>query len=252
MPASVALSRRSLVDLRPNRLAVAVARAREQGRPLLDLTVTNPTRAGLPDAAESILDALHDARALSYEPGPLGSPAARSAVAAECRRQGLGVDPSQVLLTASTSEAYAFLFKLLCDPGDEVLVPRPSYPLLEHLARLDSVRLVPYQLAYDTEEEWVVGLVEQKGTPGGIYHLSAQDERDNRTVAESICALCDIPVRAGIRYVDDRPGHDRRYGLDSAKLRGLGWQPEVDFGRGLRETVAYFRAHPRTPAPARS
>jgi dTDP-glucose 4,6-dehydratase len=97
-----------------------------------------------------------------------------------------------------------------------------------------------------------VRLVEDRGDPAEIYHVSAQDERDNRTVAESICALCDIPLKDGITYVDDRPGHDRRYGLDAAKLRGLGWQPETDFGKGLRETVAYFRAHPRTPAPARS
>jgi aspartate/methionine/tyrosine aminotransferase len=133
-----------------------VARVKETGRPLLDLTVSNPTQVGLPYAAESILEALHDAGALVYQPDPLGLLAARSAVATEYRGLGLAVQPSQVLLTASTSEAYAFLFKLLCDPGDEVLVPRPSYPLLEHLARLDSVRLVPYQLSYDGA--WAIDL----------------------------------------------------------------------------------------------
>jgi dTDP-glucose 4,6-dehydratase len=95
-----------------------------------------------------------------------------------------------------------------------------------------------------------VQLVEEKGSPGEVYHLSAQDERANHQVAESICGLCDIPVAQGITYVDDRPGHDRRYGLDSSKIRGMGWQPEVDFGTGLRQTVEYFRAHPRKPAPA--
>ena len=95
-----------------------------------------------------------------------------------------------------------------------------------------------------------VQVVEENGTPGEIYHLSAQDERANHQVAEAICGLCDIPVAKGITYVDDRPGHDRRYGLDSSRIRGMGWQPETDFGTGLRRTVEYFRTHPHKPAPA--
>src|SRR6185437_1875960 len=90
------------------------------------------------------LDALASADALLYEPAPFGLASAREAVA-----RAIGVARARVVLTASTSEAYAFLFKLLCDPGDEVLVPIPSYPLFEHLARLESVRAVPYRLAYD-------------------------------------------------------------------------------------------------------
>ena len=86
---------------------------------------------------------------LVYEPAPFGLDSAREAVARDLSAHGPRVDPARVVLTASTSEAYAFLFKLLCDPGDEVLVPRPSYPLFEHLARLESVRAVPYRLAYD-------------------------------------------------------------------------------------------------------
>jgi dTDP-glucose 4,6-dehydratase len=102
-------------------------------------------------------------------------------------------------------------------------------------------------------EDYVRGLqlVVAEGAPGEIYHLSAQDERPNHRVAEAVCALCDVPVTEGLVYVDDRPGHDRRYGLDSSKLRAMGWLPEVDFGRGLRETVDYFRKHPHQPAPAR-
>jgi dTDP-glucose 4,6-dehydratase len=96
-----------------------------------------------------------------------------------------------------------------------------------------------------------VGCVEEHGRPGEIYHVSAQDERSNRRVAEMICALCEVPVAEGVELVDDRPGHDRRYGLDSARLRALGWQPEVDFGTGLRRTVEYFRAHPHRPSGAR-
>ena len=101
-------------------------------------------------------------------------------------------------------------------------------------------------------DDYVRGLqqIENEGRPGEIYHLAAQDERTNRSVAESICALCDIAVTDGIESVDDRPGHDRRYGLDAAKIRNLGWKPETDFGKGLRETVAYFKSNRRPPAPA--
>ena len=142
-------SARSSVDLSPNPLAVALARAHAASRPVLDLTESNPTRAGLPYDRAVILAALARPASLVYEPAAFGLPSARQAVAAELSAEGPAVDPSRVVLTASTSEAYAFVFKLLCDPGDEVLVPVPSYPLFEHLARLESVRAVPYRLAYD-------------------------------------------------------------------------------------------------------
>lgn len=137
-------SARSSFDLSPNRLSLALARARQEVRPILDLTESNPTRAGLPYPRAAILDSLASADALLYEPASFGLGSAREAVARE-----VSVDPARIVLTASTSEAYAFLFKLLCDPGDEVLVPVPSYPLFEHLARLEAVRAVPYRLAYD-------------------------------------------------------------------------------------------------------
>ena len=142
-------SSRSSVDLSPNLLALALARARSVGRPILDLTESNPTRASIPYDRPAILSALGLPSALLYEPSPFGLSSAREAVADDLSLHGVPVDPRRVALTASTSEAYTFLFKLLCDPGDEVLVPRPSYPLFEHLARLESVRAVPYRLAYD-------------------------------------------------------------------------------------------------------
>jgi aspartate/methionine/tyrosine aminotransferase len=143
------LSARTDVDLAPNALARALAEARAAGREVLDLTESNPTRAGIAYDEGAILDALARREALVYEPAPFGLRHARDAVAAELGGQGVRVDASRVVLTASTSEAYAFLFKLLCDPGDEVLVPAPSYPLLELLARFEGVALVPYRLAYD-------------------------------------------------------------------------------------------------------
>jgi aspartate/methionine/tyrosine aminotransferase len=142
-------SRRSAFDLSPNPLATALASARASGRPVLDLTESNPTRASLPYAEQEILAALARPGALLYEPAPFGLAAAREAVAGDLSANGPPVEPSRLLLTASTSEAYAFLFKLLCDPGDEVLVPRPSYPLFDHLAQLEAVRAVPYRVAYD-------------------------------------------------------------------------------------------------------
>lgn len=128
-------------------LAQIIAGLRADGAPLLDLTGSNPTHAGF-DYPAALADALADPRALRYEPQPFGLPEARAAVAAEYQRVGVTVQPDQVILTASTSEAYASLFKLFCEPGDEVLVPVPSYPLFEHLARLDVVSLRPYRLEY--------------------------------------------------------------------------------------------------------
>lgn len=142
-------SSRASRDLSHNRLAIALSQARASPRPLLDLTESNPTRAGIPCDAGAILAGLSTRASLRYEPAPFGIPVAREAVARDLSMRGPAVDPSRVVLTSSTSEAYAFLFKLLADPGDEVLMPAPSYPLFEHLARLESVRAVPYRLAYD-------------------------------------------------------------------------------------------------------
>jgi len=120
---------------------------RHRGIDVLDLTVSNPTRVGL-DYPADLLATLASSQGLSYDPQPMGMWSAREAVAADFARRGLTVSPERVALTASTSEAYAWLFKLLCDPGDVVLVPQPSYPLFEHLTTLESVRAVPYQLEY--------------------------------------------------------------------------------------------------------
>ncbi len=119
---------------------------RSAGAAILDLTESNPTAAGFASPSDQILAALADPRALRYQPAAAGLPSARAAVS-EDYYSGR-VDPGRILLTASTSEAYAFVFKLLADPGDEVLVPRPSYPLFDFLAALDAVRVVQYPLVY--------------------------------------------------------------------------------------------------------
>jgi alanine-synthesizing transaminase len=133
--------------LAPNALARALAALRESGQPWLDLTETNPTAVGLP-YPDDLLQPLADPGGVRYEPRPLGLESARVAVAEEYRRLGTPVASDRIVLTASTSEGYALLFKLLCNPGDEVLVPQPSYPLFDLLTRLDGVGARPYRLDY--------------------------------------------------------------------------------------------------------
>jgi aspartate/methionine/tyrosine aminotransferase len=142
-------SKRSKFDARLNPLAKSLVSRRETQRPLFDLTVSNPTTAGVPYAVDRIRAALDAPEVLGYEPSPFGIGSAREAVARAWAKRGVSVDPARVVLTASTSEAYSFLFKILCDPGDQVLVPAPSYPLFEHLARYESVGAKPYRLSYD-------------------------------------------------------------------------------------------------------
>jgi aspartate/methionine/tyrosine aminotransferase len=153
-----------LPDLRPNRLALVRKSLENQGIPLLDLTGSNPTRAGLAYPPD-LLAPLADPRGLAYAPDPRGLDTAREAVARELARHGATVPADRIVLTASTSEAYAFLFKRLCQPGDEVLVPVPSYPLFELLSRLEGVHAVPYPL--DAHGGWTydAGAIAARITP---------------------------------------------------------------------------------------
>lgn len=155
-------SRRTPASYTLNPLTRAVAERREAGLPLIDLTVTNPTRAGIDYPSGELLAALHDPRSLTYEPAALGHEEARRAVAAW---HG-GLNPDRLVLAGSTSEAYGWLFKLLCDPGESVLAPRPSYPLFDCLAALDSVRLEHYTLV--EAEGWSIDFdgLERTASPG--------------------------------------------------------------------------------------
>ena len=152
-------SRRIPADLSLNLLAEARARLSEIP---FDLTESNPTACGIPYPPE-LLQGLGDPRGLRYEPDPRGLRPARTAVAAACRRWGVEVDPDRVILTASTSEAYSFLFRLLADPGDAILVPAPSYPLFGHLLRLDGIEARTYAL--DPDDGWRIdfSILERQG-----------------------------------------------------------------------------------------
>jgi alanine-synthesizing transaminase len=144
-------SKRTDWELEENAYAKAVRRHRDGGRPILDLTASNPTTCGFTYDKQAILAALADASSLQYDPEPKGLLKARESVAryySEKSPNG-GVNPENLVLTTGTSEAYSFLFRLLCDAGDEVLVAQPSYPLFDFLAEIQDVNLRPFELVYD-------------------------------------------------------------------------------------------------------
>jgi aspartate/methionine/tyrosine aminotransferase len=144
-------SERTNWKLTRNRLTEALEEVRASGTRILDLTISNPTRAGLQYDEGRILASLASPKSMDYDPQPKGLSVARDAVANYYRtgHQIAGFDPESLILTTSTSEGYSFCFRLLCNPGDEILVPKPSYPLFEFLADLQDVKLVPYLLIYD-------------------------------------------------------------------------------------------------------
>ena len=252
----------------PNALSRAIVALRAEGTPIADLTETNPTCAAIP-YPDGLLASLADARALRYEPHPFGLPSARNAVAADQRRRGARVDPAQVVLTASTSEAYSWLFKLLCDPGEAVLVPRPSYPLFEHLTALEGIRAHPYALEY--HGRWAIDvdsiaaapqdvravLVVSPNNPTGSYLDDEELQRLSRLcrerrwalVADEVFAdyaldavhpLTDIAARSEVLSFT-LAGLSKSVGLPQLKL---GWciaggpQPERDAALAALELIA--------------
>ena len=143
-------SNRTNWQLTCNRLTEALDEVRSTGARVLDLTVSNPTRAGVIYNEAEILRSLSSPYSIGYDPQPKGLLSARSAVAEYYgTTHSLNLNPENLILTTSTSEGYSFIFRLLCNPGDEVLVPKPSYPLFEFLADLQDVKLVAYPLIYD-------------------------------------------------------------------------------------------------------
>jgi aspartate/methionine/tyrosine aminotransferase len=154
------------IDFSASRNSLDLERARRvrEGLPIIDLSQSNPTKTGLFFPPEILAGALGARANSSYRPDPRGLTEARLAIAsvlAAERKPGTAasaIDPAHLLLCASTSEAYSYLFKLLCDPGDAVLVPRPGYPLFDHLAALESVRAIGYRLDYRHPAGWSIDL----------------------------------------------------------------------------------------------
>jgi hypothetical protein len=222
-------SRRTSWDLRPNPLSRLLEAKRAAGEPVLDLTESNPTTADLPYPAEEILAALGQGRVLRYEPTPRGLAPTREAVAAYYASRSIAVDPARVLCTASTSEAYSFAFKLLCDSGDQVLVPAPSYPLFEFLAALESVRPAPYPLVY--HDGWEIDLEALRGavTPEtrAIVVVSPNNPTGSFLKKRELEALREICARHGLALVTDEVFGDYGFGPDAERVETLATEEGV-------------------------
>jgi alanine-synthesizing transaminase len=202
-----------------NRLTEALDEARPSGARVLDLTISNPTRAGLRYDEALILQSLASPNAMDYDPQPKGLPGARAAVAAYYHiTHGVHLDPERLILTTGTSEGYSFVFRLLCNPGDELLVPKPSYPLFEFLADLHDVKLVPYPLIYDhgwqmdfpslqkaVRERSRGVVVVHPNNPTGSYVHPAEQELLNRFCREHALAL--IADEVFLDYAHDGTPH---------------------------------------------
>jgi alanine-synthesizing transaminase len=209
-----------------NPLARLLAQKRASGATVLDLSESNPTEAGFRYPEDRILAALADRRSLCYEPDPAGIPAARTAVSSY---YGGRVDPGRILLTASTSEAYALLFKLLADPGDEVLIPRPSYPLFDFLAALESVAVVEYPLVY--HGEWAVDfdVLARKVTPRSraIVVVNPNNPTGSYLKKSELAQLTDLCRRHDLAILSDEVFSDYALADDQQRVSSLVDQEQV-------------------------
>ena len=192
-------------QLEANRFSRALGAARAAGRELIDLTISNPTRAGIV-YPEGLFAPLASAAVAQYTPEPFGLLTARQAVASDYARRGASIRPEHIVLTASTSEAYSLLFKLLCAPaGDEVLVPVPSYPLFEHLTRLDGVEAAAYALRYDGR--WWVDFesVDRMWSPEtrAVLAVSPNNPTGSMLSSEETRALADRCAARGAALIVD-------------------------------------------------
>lgn len=249
-------------NLELNAVARAIADKRRRGTACVDLTESNPTRAGFTYPGDLLLPLGHP-RALDYDPQALGLWAARAAVAADFRRRGIVISADRVAITSSTSEAYALLFKLLCDAGDNVLVPHPSYPLFEHLTQFESVQAIPYALEYHgswrididslrraaTDRTRAVLIVSPNNPTGSFLHREDLDavsrlaaEHQWAVIGDEVFADYAIDPAPGATHVLASPsvltfslgGLSKSAGLPQVKLGWIGCGgPEADVDRAL-------------------
>ena len=210
-------------DLRPNRLAQALVALRRQRAEIIDLTESNPTRAGFSYPEELILSAFRDTRALVYDPAPAGMHAAREVVAEYYSARGLIVDPARIFLTASTSESYGWLFKLLADAGDEVLVPRPSYPLFEFLGQMELVRVIQYPLVYDNgwsiDLDALVQVISERTR--AIVLVNPNNPTGSFVKRRELGRLIELCAERGLALISDEVFGDYRFGSDPERAPTL-------------------------------
>jgi len=218
-------SRRFKWDLEPTRFARLIEEKRRAGARVLDLAESNPTRAGFDYPAEGILGALSQTPAMLYEPAPRGLPIAREAVAGYYAERGFDVDHERIHLTASTSEAYSFLFKLLADQGESILVPQPSYPLFEFLAALEGVELRPYNLRYLHTAGWHIDFdsVEKAVAPKtrAIILVSPNNPTGSFTKLREVERLNAICGRHGLALIADEVFGDYGFADDESRAGSL-------------------------------
>jgi alanine-synthesizing transaminase len=214
-------------DVGESGLAAALREARARGRRVYDLTISNPTVCGFSYDAEWVLGGLRDERALVYDPDPCGMRSAREVVVEYYAGHGAGVDVDSLVMTTSTSEGYGYLFRLLCDAGDEVLVAQPSYPLFDFLADLEDVRLMPYPLFYDYG--WWIDFAELERRIGprtraiAVVHPNNPTGHATRT-AERV-KLEEICARHGLALIVDEVFLDFPVEIDREELTSFSVGP---------------------------
>ncbi len=220
-------------NLEPNALARLVQAKRRTGAPIVDLTESNPTRAGL-SYPDDLLAPLGDARGLEYDPQPLGLWPARAAVAADFRRRGSVLSADRVALTSSTSEAYALLFKLLCDAGDAVLVPHPSYPLFEHLTQMESVTALPYSLEF--HGSWRIDLDSVRAAftdrVRAILIVSPNNPTGSFLHRDDLAALAELAAERNLPLIGDEVFADYRLDPSPASTHVLAASDVLAFSLG--------------------
>ncbi|MFN0086091.1 MAG: pyridoxal phosphate-dependent aminotransferase [Blastocatellia bacterium] len=210
--------------LETNRLSRLIERKRSEGARILDLTESNPTRAGFA-WPEGLLDALTAAEALRYDPAPRGLAAARRAVCGYYRERGFAVDPERLHLTASTSEAYSFLFKLLADHGDSMLVPRPSYPLFDFLAAMEGIAPRTYDLDYIHGRGWRIDFdsIRSALTPRtrAVIVVSPNNPTGSFLGKDEAGRLNDLCREHGLALIVDEVFGDYGFAEDAARAASL-------------------------------
>ena len=220
-------------NLAPNALARLVQAKRRAGASIVDLTESNPTRAGLSYPGD-LLAPLADPRALEYDPQPLGLWPGRVAAAADFRRRGIVLSADRVALTSSTSEAYALLFKLLCDAGDRVLVPRPSYPLFELLTQMESVTAVPYSLEY--HGAWRIDLDSVRAAAGdrvrAILIVSPNNPTGSFLHRDDLAELAELAAARNLPLIGDEVFADYRLDPSPASTHVLAASEVLTFSLG--------------------
>ena len=205
-----------------NRLTRALEERRASGAPILDLTESNPTRSGFTYDTAEIMSAISQPGAMLYEPHPQGLLAAREAVAAYYQERGIGVLPESLVLSSGTSDAYGCLFKLLADPGDEILVPVPGYPLLTVLTELDAVRLVPYRSVYDERSGWSIDIERVGNTVSNrtvaIAVVSPNNPTGSFLKRSELEALAQLCRKFGLALIVDEVFSDYAAGPDDSRV----------------------------------